>query len=100
MKRKRISSYSKTLTERIHSEVQSYKDTKMKYKDTTDSDNSDETYDLSDDSIIENEYENFVVEQISLMEINNEQISQVTDILQQDILFDYSSNSVFTYFNL
>jgi hypothetical protein len=72
----------------------------MKYKDTTDSDNSDETYDLSDDSIIENEYENFVVEQISLMEINNEQISQVTDILQQDILFDYSSNSVFTYFNL
>ena len=72
----------------------------MKYKDTTDSDNSDETYDLSDDSIIENEYENFVVEQISLMEINNEQISQVTDILLQDILFDYSSNSVFTYFNL
>jgi hypothetical protein len=72
----------------------------MKYKDTTDSDNSDETYDLSDDSIIENEYENFVVEQISLMEINNEQISQVTDILQQDILFDYSSNTVFTYFNL
>ena len=72
----------------------------MKYKDTTDSDNSDENYDLSDDSIIENEYENFVVEQISLMEINNEQISQVTDILQQDILFDYSSNSVFTYFNL
>ena len=68
--------------------------------DTADSDNSDETYDLSDDSIIENEYENFVVEQISLMEINNEQISQVTDILQQDILFDYSSNSVFTYFNL
>ena len=72
----------------------------MKYKDTTDSDNSDENYDLSDDSIIENEYENVVVEQISLMEINNEQISQVTDILQQDILFDYSSNTVFTYFNL
>jgi hypothetical protein len=72
----------------------------MKYKDTTDSDNSDENYDLSDDSIIENEYENFVVEQISLVEINNEQISQVTDILLQDILFDYSSNSVFTYFNL
>ena len=68
--------------------------------DTADSDKSDETYDLSDDSIIENEYENVVVEQISLMEINNEQTSQVTDILQQDILFDYSSNSVFTYFNL
>ncbi len=63
--------------------------------DTADSDSSDETYDLSDDSIIENEYENVVVEQISLMEINHEQISLVTDIL-----FDYSSNSVFTYFKL
>jgi hypothetical protein len=68
--------------------------------DTADSDNSDETYDLSDESILENEYENVVVDQISLMEINNEQISQVTEILQQNILFDYSSNSVFTYFNL